>query len=96
MAKDNNPRELIGTVTLTSGDQVEVRMPIMADMLNQSAINRLPFEVMIEAATGMPFAEFKKLSITDGTSILLMLTSAMEAMNKYLSNMSVDINTKKH
>lgn len=91
---DTNPRELIGKVTLLSGEQLEIRMPIMADLINPNVTNRLPFEVMIESSTGMPISEFKKLSVVDGTAILLMLGRAIESVNQYINSNQPDI--KKH
>lgn len=85
MNKDDNPRELIGVVTLMNGDQVEVRMPMMADLLDPSVIGRPPFEVMIESSTGMKIEDFKNLNVVDGTKILQKLNNSITAVMEYMS-----------
>ena len=81
----SNPRELIAKVPLTSGDLLELRMPTIGDVLEGTAAGKNGFDVIVEAATGMPMAEFKVLPATDGFRILTKLNDAILSMNTYLS-----------
>lgn len=90
--KNKSTKDLIGTVTLLSGDQVDVYMPEMGDLLDAWGSNKTPIEAMVESAVGMSFSDFRKLSVIDGTRILTMLSNAIEAINSYTTS----VQQKKH
>lgn len=86
MKRDSNPRELIGVVTLSSGSQIEVRMPITGDiiMANLKGINQ--FEAVVTSATNLSYEEFCNLPLPDGAAIMDKLNIAFEAIQKYMNN----------
>lgn len=80
---DSNPRELIGVVCLSNGENIEVRMPITKDIVEAGMKGKNPFHAVIEAATKMSYEEFCLLPMTDGAAIMDKLNIAFEAMKKY-------------
>lgn len=78
-------RELIGTVTLQSGQKVSVRMPIMRDIIPILG-KQLPADEyylkLIEASTDIERETFLDLDYTDGMQIITLLTSAIELFQK--------------
>ena len=87
MAKQNPkmmaPRELIGTVTLTSGDTIGVYMPTIGDVIDGPSKGLNNFEVMVTASTGLTVNEFRALPFPDGAAIIAKLSVAFDAMQIY-------------
>lgn len=67
------------------GDIIEVRLPLIGDLLDGSAQGRNGLETMVEASTGMKWADFRKLPVQDGCNILNLLSDASAALNNYVN-----------
>jgi hypothetical protein len=78
------PRELIGTVTLSSGDTLQVYMPTIGDVMDGPSKNMNNFEALITSATGLTIEQFRILPFPDGASVIDKLSVAFDAMQLYI------------
>lgn len=80
----------IDTITLSTGEVVELVMPTMGDIYPYLISGpRTWLEVVIPAATQRNWEWFLKLSLFDGSLILHKLAPAFKAMHLTVESMSV-------
>lgn len=76
------PPRYIDTVTLSTGEVVDLLIPTMGEIYPHMMTNtRTWLEVIIPAATQRPWEWFLALSLFDGSLILHKLTPAFKAMS---------------
>lgn len=79
-----SPRELIGTVLLSSGDEIGVYMPTIGDIMDGPSKNLNNFEALITSSTGLTLEQFRALPFPDGANIIDKLSVAFDAMQLYI------------
>ncbi len=73
-------REYLGTVTLSTGAQVKVYMPVVGDLCKIDVTKLDAVHRMIACACNMDFEEYKKMSVIDGGAIESKLSNALDVL----------------
>lgn len=77
----------IGTVTLSDGTDVVMRMPQFGAMWKRILSGQHHAEAMLEEATGLSWEHICQLPMTDGFKLVNMMTSATETAGANLWQM---------